>query len=419
MIYANKKEGKKMNIKRLVAAILAFLALASFAGCKGEKKDNSTSTSAEAAGAQASETESGADTEPTSEAAETQKASTESVKMNPRTNTPYYFLDLDMESFGSNEWNNWVPISEGDYVNGKYVIRDEYFYDKIGNLTGTRYRDDKGEAQFYSENFKYNSDGTVKSCRDKVSGQAYFVYKYDSQKRVIEKERHFDDGVIYKYTYSYDSSGRLTEFAELHQETSGETTVFQKVTLTYDKNGNIISSQEIFGDASNFTYLQMEYDSHNNMIQRKLRSSNGSWVTVEKDEYDSRGNLIKQEYYDEKGAFRACNTMEYDKNNCIVKYTHEDAEPYVFRSVRQNDQYGNPVKISNYSGESKDKLKLEEVFKLSYKYEKNRVTVTQTTLMTNGEKISADPSMTVYEYRSHAPLMTFEDTKQYMSLTMF
>lgn len=259
----------------------------------------------------------------------------------------------------------------------------------------------------------------MKSCRDKVSGQAYFVYKYDSQKRVIEKERHFDDGVIYKYTYSYDSSGRLTEFAELHQETSGETTVFQKVTLTYDKNGNIISSQEIFGDASNFTYLQMEYDSHNNMIQRKLRSSNGSWVPVEKDEYDSRGNLIKQEYYDEKGAFRACNTMEYDKNNCIVKYTHEDAEPYVFRSVRQNDQYGNPVKISNYSGESKDKLKLEEVFKLSYKYEKNRVTVTQTTLMTNGEKISADPSMTVYEYRSHAPLMTFEDTKQYMSLTMF
>ena len=35
-----------MNIKRTIAAILAFLALASFAGCKGEKKDNSTSTSA-------------------------------------------------------------------------------------------------------------------------------------------------------------------------------------------------------------------------------------------------------------------------------------------------------------------------------------------------------------------------------------
>ena len=118
-----------MELKRLVAAILAFLALASFAGCKGEKKDDSASTSAEAAGAQASETESGSDAETASEAAETQKASTESVKMNPRTNTPYYFLDLYMESFGSNEWNNWVPISEGDYVNGKYVIRDEYFYE--------------------------------------------------------------------------------------------------------------------------------------------------------------------------------------------------------------------------------------------------------------------------------------------------
>ena len=50
-----------MNIKRTIAAILAFLALASFAGCKGEKKDNSTSTSAEAAGAQASEAENGSE----------------------------------------------------------------------------------------------------------------------------------------------------------------------------------------------------------------------------------------------------------------------------------------------------------------------------------------------------------------------
>ena len=50
-----------MKLKRLVAAILAFLALASFAGCKVEKKDDSASTSAEAAGAQASETESGSD----------------------------------------------------------------------------------------------------------------------------------------------------------------------------------------------------------------------------------------------------------------------------------------------------------------------------------------------------------------------
>ena len=40
-----------MNIKRTIAAILAFLALASFAGCKKDKKDDPASTSAGAVAA--------------------------------------------------------------------------------------------------------------------------------------------------------------------------------------------------------------------------------------------------------------------------------------------------------------------------------------------------------------------------------
>ena len=46
-----------MKLKRLVAAILAFLALASFAGCKGEKKDDPASTSAGAVAAETPENE--------------------------------------------------------------------------------------------------------------------------------------------------------------------------------------------------------------------------------------------------------------------------------------------------------------------------------------------------------------------------
>lgn len=58
-----------MNIKRTIAAILAFLALASFAGCKKEKKDDPASTSAGAVAAETpeneTETEAQAETETT------------------------------------------------------------------------------------------------------------------------------------------------------------------------------------------------------------------------------------------------------------------------------------------------------------------------------------------------------------------
>ncbi len=56
-----------MNIKRTIAAILAFLALASFAGCKGKERDNSTLTLTETAKAEASEEKSVTETETGSE----------------------------------------------------------------------------------------------------------------------------------------------------------------------------------------------------------------------------------------------------------------------------------------------------------------------------------------------------------------
>ena len=58
-----------MNIERTIAAILAFLALASFAGCKKDKKDDPASTSAGAVAAETpeneTETEAQAETETT------------------------------------------------------------------------------------------------------------------------------------------------------------------------------------------------------------------------------------------------------------------------------------------------------------------------------------------------------------------
>ena len=70
-----------MKLKRTIAAILAFLALASFAGCRKDKKDDPASTSAGAVAAETSEneTETEAQTEtetPTATAGKTKESST-------------------------------------------------------------------------------------------------------------------------------------------------------------------------------------------------------------------------------------------------------------------------------------------------------------------------------------------------------
>ncbi len=229
-----------MKLKRTIAAILAFLALASFAGCRKDKKNDPASTSAGAVAAETSENE----TEETEEGAagetkESEKAAaSSSVKMNPRTKKPYYFLDINSDLLGNSDWNNWVEVSNGSYKNGKYVIENEYFYDKSGNKTGEKRHNENGTSKFYPREVKYNGDGTVKSMPDDTSGQACIFYKYDSQKRVAEKELRFDDGAVYIHKYSYDKLGRLTELEELRKDDSEKTRLYGKTVFTYDKKGN-------------------------------------------------------------------------------------------------------------------------------------------------------------------------------------
>jgi outer membrane murein-binding lipoprotein Lpp len=52
-----KRKSKNMKLKRTIAAILAFLALASFAGCRNDKKDDPASTSAGVVAAETPENE--------------------------------------------------------------------------------------------------------------------------------------------------------------------------------------------------------------------------------------------------------------------------------------------------------------------------------------------------------------------------
>ncbi len=412
-----------MKLKRTIAAILAFLALASFAGCRKDKKDDPASTSAGAVAAETSENETEEEETEEGAAGETKEsekaAGSSSVKMNPRTKKPYYFLDINSDLLGNSDWNNWVEVSNGSYKNGKYVIENEYFYDKSGNKTGEKRHNENGTSKFYPREVKYNGDGTVKSMPDDTSGQACIFYKYDSQKRVAEKELRFDDGAVYIHKYSYDKLGRLTELEELRKDDSKKTRLYGKTVFTYDKKGNPVLAKFEKGDFGSMSYDQvaMEYDAQNNLTQVKAHSVNGNWVLLAKNKYDGKNNLVERTYYDNRdGTVSNHTVIEYDKNNSITKFTQkrqasDDVGKWeVFQQVCENDKYGNVVKISRYSGESMEKLELDGVFAMSYKYEGNRVTVITERLDSADERLH---NVTVYEYRSHAPMMTLEETNKF------
>ena len=110
-----------MKLKRTIAAILAFLALASFAGCRKDKKDDPASTSAGAVAVEISENETEEEETEEGSAGETKEsekaAASSSVKMNPRTKKPYYFLDINSDLLGNSDWNSWVEVSNGSYIN--------------------------------------------------------------------------------------------------------------------------------------------------------------------------------------------------------------------------------------------------------------------------------------------------------------
>ena len=57
-----------------------------------------------------------------------------------------------------------------------------------------------------------------------------------------------------------------------------------------------------------------------------------------------------------------------------------------------------------------EKLELDGVFAMSYKYEGNRVTVITERLDSADERLH---NVTVYEYCSHALMMTLEETNKF------
>ena len=387
-----------MKLKRTIAAILAFLALASFAGCRKDKKDDPASTSAGAVAAETSEneteTEVQAETEtetPTETAGETKESSTAKqtgVRKNEKK-YPRYYIGID-----SDVWNHWSEYKSRsvytEHLKKASISNGEYEFDRFGNVTYYLSYDGNNtdeNSDSYKKEYDYNSDGTVKTERIYYY-DAFSItvnYEYDSQKRVIREIRFIGENL---------QDSRVIDYT------------FNAAGLLISVKTSDLNSKELLSS------LEYKYDSAGNMIESTENGYEGKVsVLYEKitHKYDAQGNCIAEKY-SVKDSAPFTREYKYDKNGFIIEENSSfESGGTVYYYTR--DKYGNPLTAEMYEVDSSGKKTL--VYKQSYTYEYGNdeitVNMVEVNYKPNGKIDSKEDGVYIFKYFENTPVRSLID----------
>ena len=385
-----------MKLKRTIAAILAFLALASFAGCRKDKKDDPASTSAGAVAAETSEneTETEAQTEtetPTATAGKTKESSTAKqtgVRKNEKK-YPRYYIGID-----SDVWNHWSEYKSRsvytEHLKKVSISNGEYEFDRFGNVTYYLSYDGNNtdeNSDSYKKEYDYNSDGTVKTERIYYY-DAFSItvnYEYDSQKRVIREIRFIGENL---------QDSRVIDY------------IFNAAGLLISAKTSDLNSKELLSS------LEYKYDSAGNMIESTENGYEGKVsVLYEKitHKYDAQGNCIAEKY-SVKDSAPFTREYKYDKNGFIIEENSSfESGGTVYYYTR--DKYGNPLTAEMYEVDSSGKKTL--VYKQSYTYEYGNDEITinmvEVRYKPNGKNDSKEDSVYIFKYFENTPVRSLID----------
>ena len=385
-----------MKLKRTIAAILAFLALASFAGCRKDKKDDPASTSAGAVAAETSEneTETEAQTEtetPTATAGKTKESST-AKQTGGRKNEkkyPRYYIGID-----SDGWNHWSEYKSRsvytEHLKKASISNGEYEFDRFGNVTYYLSYDGNNtdeNSDSYKKEYDYNGDGTVKTERIYFGGELSITvnYEYDSQKRVIREIRFTGENPQDSYVtdYTFNAAGLLisVKTSDLNSKK-----LLSSLEYKYDSAGNMIESTENV------------YEGKVSVLYKKITHK-----------YDAQGNCIAEKY---SGKDSASFTIEYkyDKDGFIIEEnSSSESGDTIYYYTR--DKYGNPLTAEMYDVDSSGKKTL--FYKQSYTYEYGNdeitVNIVEVNYKPNGKIDSKEDSVYIFKYFENTPVRSLID----------
>ena len=387
-----------MKLKRTIAAILAFLALASFAGCRKDKKDDPASTSAGAVAAETSEneteTEVQAETEmeTSTEAAGKTKESSTAKQTGVRKNEkkyPRYYIGIDSDVL--NHWSEYKSRSVyTEHLKKASISNGEYEFDRFGNVTYYLSYDGNNtdeNSDSYKKEYDYNSDGTVKTERIYYY-DAFSItvnYEYDSQKRVIREIRFIGENL---------QDSRVIDYT------------FNAAGLLISVKTSDLNSKELL------LSLEYKYDSAGNMIESTENGYEGKVsVLYEKitHKYDAQGNCIAEKY-SVKDSAPFTREYKYDKNGFIIEENSSfESGGTVYYYTR--DKYGNPLTAEMYEVDSSGKKTL--FYKQSYTYEYGNdeitVNIVEVRYKPNGKNDSKEDSVYIFKYFENTPVRSLID----------
>ena len=387
-----------MKLKRTIAAILAFLALASFAGCRKDKKDDPASTSAGAVAAETSEneteTEVQAETEmeTSTEAAGKTKESSTAKQTGVRKNEkkyPRYYIGID-----SDVWNHWSEYKSRsvytEHLKKVSISNGEYEFDRFGNVTYYLSYDGNNtdeNSDSYKKEYDYNSDGTVKTERIYYY-DAFSItvnYEYDSQKRVIREIRFIGENL---------QDSRVIDYT------------FNAAGLLISVKTSDLNSKELLSS------LEYKYDSAGNMIESTENGYEGKVsVLYEKitHKYDAQGNCIAEKY-SVKDSAPFTREYKYDKNGFIIEENSSfESGGTVYYYTR--DKYGNPLTAEMYEVDSSGKKTLFYKQSYTYEYGNDEITVNmvEVNYKPNGKIDSKENSVYIFKYFENTPVRSLID----------
>lgn len=145
-----------------------------------------------------------------------------------------------------------------------------------------------------------------------------FIYKFDTNGKIIEKTEYSNGDLSLKYNYKYNSKGNLVEKLTFLRNGVLETKEFYK----YDLNGHPIETIQYFNGKLRLR-VNYKYDTKGNIIEEidYIKTNGISRIQKTLNIYDKNGNKIEIITSDATEKFRQTETYEYDERGNWIKKT--------------------------------------------------------------------------------------------------
>ncbi|MCX6290895.1 MAG: hypothetical protein NT126_03945 [Bacteroidetes bacterium] len=193
--------------------------------------------------------------------------------------------------------------------------------------------------------------------RLKGNVQSFQSVKYDGQEKFGEpiKASATDFEKI-----TFNKEGNMLESEEY---TNDKSTYYKKV-MKYDSIGQNIETNLYKLDGSLARKFLYDHDSNGNTIEQNIFEPNGTLSDKYKFIYDENGNELESTFYHSDGTLKSKLITKYDgQGNAIEMSSYSSNRTLDNRIISTYDEKGNPIAEDSYNENG------EVIMKVNYKYE--------------------------------------------------